>query len=107
MITLELFVFPGCPSKESALAMAKKAVGEVSGVKLILHSDQAGQIARDRYLPNLCFGRGHLCYRIAKPQIPYTEIKGCFVRKGSGSGSWLPLVSDSGKLQDETYKNGG
>lgn len=41
MLTLDLYISPDCPCKKSALAMAKRALAEVPGIKLILRSKQA------------------------------------------------------------------
>ncbi|MFQ5598525.1 MAG: hypothetical protein ACE5GK_10795 [Nitrospiria bacterium] len=41
MLTLELFILPGCASEQSAVALAKKAVAAVPGVKRILRRNPA------------------------------------------------------------------
>jgi predicted DsbA family dithiol-disulfide isomerase len=40
MVTLELFVTPDCISTQSAIDVAKEAVGKVPGSRLIVRSDR-------------------------------------------------------------------
>ncbi len=43
MLTLDLYISSDCSCRESALAIAKRVIKEVPGIKLILRSEQADE----------------------------------------------------------------